>query len=101
MIAVLCAIAWGASRMSMPYHLGQKIPISLDPANLPIYALQTVLRMFIALFISFIFTLLVGALAAKYKTCEMIIIPLIDILQSVPILGYLSMVCCWFYLVIS
>ena len=46
--------------------------------------------MFIALFISFIFTLLVGALAAKYKTCEMIIIPLIDILQSVPILGYLS-----------
>ncbi len=90
MIAILCAIAWGASRMSMPYHLGQKIPISLDPANLPIYALQTVLRMFIALIISFIFTLIVGALAAKYKTCEMIIIPLIDILQSVPILGYLS-----------
>ena len=90
MIAILCAIAWGASRMSLPYHLGQKIPISLDPANLPIYALQTVLRMFIALIISFIFTLIVGALAAKYKTCEMIIIPLIDILQSVPILGYLS-----------
>jgi NitT/TauT family transport system permease protein len=90
MIAILCAIAWGASRMSMPYHLGQKIPISLDPANLPIYALQTVLRMFIALIISFIFTLIVGSLAAKYKTCEMIIIPLIDILQSVPILGYLS-----------
>ena len=90
MIAILCAIAWGASRMSMPYHLGQKIPISLDPANLPIYALQTVLRMFIALIISFIFTLIVGSIAAKYKTCEMIIIPLIDILQSVPILGYLS-----------
>lgn len=90
MIAILCAIAWGASRMGMPYHLGQKIPISLDPANLPIYALQTVLRMFIALIISFIFTLIVGSIAAKYKTCEMIIIPLIDILQSVPILGYLS-----------
>lgn len=90
MIAILCAIAWGASRMGQPYHLGQKLPVSLAPSHLPVYALQTVLRMFIALFISFVFTLIVGAIAAKYKTCEMIIIPLIDILQSVPILGYLS-----------
>ena len=90
MIAILSSIAWGASRMASPYHLGQTIKISLNPDELPLYALQTTLRMFIALILSFIFTFMVGALAAKNKTAEMIIIPLIDILQSVPILGYLS-----------
>ena len=90
MIAILCAIAWGANRMRAPYQLGQDIPISLKPSKLPLYALLTTIRMFIALIISFIFTFIIGALAAKNKTAEKIIIPLIDILQSVPILGYLS-----------
>jgi NitT/TauT family transport system permease protein len=89
-IAILCAIAWGAGNMNAPYHMGQEIPISLKASNLPFYALLTTIRMFIALIISFIFTFIVGALAAKNKTAEKIIIPLIDILQSVPILGYLS-----------
>ena len=89
-IAILCAIAWGAGNMNAPYHLGQEIPISLKASHLPFYALLTTIRMFIALIISFIFTFIVGAFAAKNKTAEKIIIPLIDILQSVPILGYLS-----------
>lgn len=89
-IAILCAIAWGAGNMNAPYHMGQEIPISLKASNLPFYALLTTIRMFIALIISFIFTFIVGALAAKNRTAEKIIIPLIDILQSVPILGYLS-----------
>ncbi len=89
-LSLLTAIAMAGSRMNLPFHLGQQITLSLNPTNLPLYALETVLRMFIALFLSFIFSLVVGTLAAKSERAGKIIIPLIDILQSVPILGYLS-----------
>nr|WP_302473949.1 ABC transporter permease subunit [Legionella sp. PL877] len=76
--------------MAGPYQLGEPLPISLDPAMLPFYALRTVLRMFIALTFSILFTFIVGAMAAKYRRAEQIIIPAIDILQSVPVLSFLS-----------
>jgi len=57
---------------------------------LPGYALESVLRMLIAMIFSLLFTLTVGTLAAKNKHAERIIIPIIDILQSVPVLGFLS-----------
>jgi len=87
---IIMILARNALLMSEPYKLGQKIPISLDPIHLPGYALRTVLRMFIALFFSLLFTLTIATLAAKNKKAERIIIPFIDILQSVPILGFLS-----------
>lgn len=65
-------------------------PIHLDPALLPYYAVRTTLRMFAALIGSFVFTFTYGTLAAKSRRAEMILIPLLDILQSVPILGFLS-----------
>lgn len=74
-----------------PYELGSVIPISLAPHCLPFYVLRTVLRMLIALGVSLLFTLIVGTWAAKSKRAERFIIPLIDILQSVPVLGFLSM----------
>lgn len=46
----LALLAGAAHQMSVPYHLGQEIPVSLAPSKLPGYAMQTVLRMFIALF---------------------------------------------------
>ncbi len=82
--------AWGAKQMSLPFQLGQAIPISLDPHMLPSYALQSVLRMLMAMCFSLLFTFIVGGLAAKNKHAERIIIPMVDILQSVPVLGYLS-----------
>ena len=66
------------------------LPISLNPAILPFYALRTVLRMFIALIFSILFTFIVGTLAAKNRRAEQVIIPAIDILQSVPVLSFLS-----------
>lgn len=87
---LLILLAQSASHMSTPYHLGEKVSISLDPINLPHYALRTTIRMFIALFISILFSFIFGTLAAKYKSAEKIIIPAIDILQSIPILGFLS-----------
>ena len=58
--------------------------------ELPFYALQSISRILIALFISLVFTFIVGTLAARNKHAERILIPAIDILQSVPVLGYLS-----------
>lgn len=89
-LSILAAFAIAASQMHAPYQVGRPIEISLDPAALPGYAVNTVLRMFIALFFSLLFTLTIAPLAAKNKQAEKIIIPLIDILQAIPILGVLS-----------
>lgn len=83
-------LGWAGSQMATPYKLGEPLPISLSPAVLPFYALRTVIRMFIALLLSLIFTFAVGALAAKSHRAERLIIPAIDILQSVPVLSFLS-----------
>jgi NitT/TauT family transport system permease protein len=76
--------------MAVPYTLSQELPLSLDPIHLPYYALRTVLRMFFALVISLLFSFLYASFAAKSKRAEVFLIPLLDILQSVPILGFLS-----------
>ncbi|MGF6923083.1 ABC transporter permease [Paraburkholderia sp. 40] len=64
--------------------------ISLDPANLPEYAMRTTLRMLAAMVASLIFTLLYGTLAAKSRRAGLVLVPILDILQSVPVLGYIS-----------
>lgn len=89
-LGVIAVLAWTAKQMSVPYHLGQVIPISLEPHNLPGYALRTVSRMLLALFVSLLFTLVFGTWAAKSKRAEKIIIPIIDVCQSIPVLGFLS-----------
>ncbi|MFA5962462.1 MAG: ABC transporter permease subunit [Sphingomonas sp.] len=65
-------------------------PVTLDPAYLPYYALRTVIRMFAALAASTVFTLVVATLAARSRRAGQIIVPALDILQSVPILGFLT-----------
>ncbi|KTC64667.1 ABC transporter permease (plasmid) [Legionella adelaidensis] len=88
--SVLFFLGWAGKQMATPYELGKPLAISLDPSHLPAYALRTVLRMFIALFFSLLFTFVVGTLAAKNRRAEQIIIPAIDILQSVPVLSFLA-----------
>ena len=88
--SLLFFLAWAGKQMATPYSLGVPLPLSLEPSQLPFYALRTVLRMFIALILSIIFTFMVGALAAKNRRAEQIIIPAIDILQSVPVLSFLA-----------
>lgn len=88
--ALIVVVAWGTKQMVAPFHAGQVMAISLSPTHLPIYALRTVLRLFIALAFSLIFTFVIGTAAAKNKHAERIIIPIIDILQSVPVLSFLA-----------
>lgn len=64
--------------------------VSLDPRQLPDYTLRSTLRMFIALGCSTLFSLVYGSLAAHNRRAENVLIPLLDILQSVPVLGFLS-----------
>lgn len=65
--------------------------INLDYTSLSKYALRSVVRMFLALFVSLMVTFFLGTLAARSAFWERIIIPLVDILQSAPILGYLTL----------
>ncbi|MBB5699160.1 ABC transporter permease [Sphingomonas yantingensis] len=88
--AVAVLIARGAEGMAEPLARLRQVPVTLDPANLPGYALRTTLRMFAALAASLVFTFAAAALAAKSRRAEMLIIPTLDILQSVPILGFLT-----------
>lgn len=90
-LAALFLVAWGSHQMAAPYTPGDALPISLDPGNLPFYALRTTLRMALAMGASLLFTFIYAALAAKYRRAEMLMIPALDILQSVPILGFLSL----------
>ena len=89
-MGLVTLLAWGSRQMAVPFTPGEHIPLSLDPAHLPMYALRTVLRMVAALIASFAFTFTYATLAAKSRRAEGLLVPLLDILQSVPILGFLS-----------
>ena len=80
----------GRSTLFTPLTAGQATTIHLNPAYLPAYALRTTARMFAALFASLLFTFTYATLAAKSRRAGLILIPILDILQSVPILGFLS-----------
>jgi len=88
--ALFVGVAHGSRSMHQTLEGLEIHPVSLDPRNLPQYALLTTLRMFAALGLSLLFTFLVAPLAANSKKAERIIIPALDILQSVPVLGFLT-----------
>ena len=83
-------IVYGGEQTAAPLSTLDVAPVSLDPSNLPAYALRTTMRMLLAIVCSIIFTFIYAALAAKSRRAEMVLIPLLDILQSVPILGFLT-----------
>lgn len=80
----------GAEGIAEPLSRLRIEPVTLDPAYLPYYALRTTLRMFAALFASLVFTLVVATPAARSRRAGQVIVPALDILQSVPILGFLT-----------
>ncbi|WP_436132293.1 ABC transporter permease [Pseudomonas brassicacearum] len=80
----------GLDQMNQPLGVLDSSPLSLDLVHLPEYTLRTTLRMFIALFASFVFSLVVATLAAKSRKAAIVILPALDILQSVPVLGFLT-----------
>jgi NitT/TauT family transport system permease protein len=90
-LTILALITYLGSGLIVQFQPPTIVPeIDLDPRNLPYYAGRSTLRMFIALFFSTIFTFAYGYVAANSARAEKVLIPLLDILQSVPVLGFLS-----------
>jgi NitT/TauT family transport system permease protein len=88
--AALIGMAQVARGTFAPISSPGAVEVSLDPVNLPGYAMRTTLRMFAALVASLLFTFTYGTAAAKSRRASLVLIPLLDILQSVPILGFLT-----------
>lgn len=90
-IAMLAFFIYGslatAHRWRMEFQPNVAIDLSLR--SLPIYAIYSLFRAIIAYVMSLCFTLILGYWAAKNKTAEKIIIPLLDVGQSIPVLGFL------------
>jgi NitT/TauT family transport system permease protein len=93
--AALLALLYGLLRLAPALNapfLPKTAPstVSTDPADLPYYAVRSLLRMFIGLILSVLFTFVYATAAARLHRAEKVLIPLLDILQSVPVLGFLS-----------
>ena len=90
-LALFGVVAWLLPQINEPIGpSGVPSTVSDDLHLLPYYALRSVFRMFVALFFSLVFTFVYGTAAARCRRLSRVLIPLLDILQSVPILGFLS-----------
>jgi NitT/TauT family transport system permease protein len=89
-LGVFSLLGYGSRGMNAPLATPDSSGLSLDFWLLPYYGLRTTLRMFAAIFVSLGFTFTYATLAAKSRRAEMVLVPLLDVLQSVPILGFLS-----------
>ena len=87
---LLALVGVGRGTIATPLAAIQNQTIHLDPSWLPYYALRSTARMFLALLFSLLFTFTYATLAAKSRRAAMVLIPILDILQSVPILGFLT-----------
>ena len=91
LIALIYGLVRVAPALNAPF-LPRTAPasISTDPASLPYYAVRSLIRMFAALILSLIFTFVYATAAARLRRLEKVLLPILDILQSVPVLGFLS-----------
>jgi NitT/TauT family transport system permease protein len=95
-IGLLTFFAEASRGLLEPLSRLTQVPLSLAPGELPVYAARTTLRMFVAMVLSLLFTFGYGSWAAKSPRAERILVPMLDILQSVPILGFLSVTVVFF-----
>jgi NitT/TauT family transport system permease protein len=95
-VGAMVLIVYGGEQTTLPLSALDAAPVSLDPSHLPLYALRTTMRMLLAIVCSIVFTFVYATLAAKSRRAELVLIPLLDILQSVPILGFLTFTVAFF-----
>ncbi|MRT00476.1 ABC transporter permease subunit [Ralstonia pickettii] len=89
-LAAIVLVAYAAKQMNVPYTPGEHLDVSLDVIELPYYLLRTSIRMLLALGASLAFSFAFAAIASKNRTAEKVMVPALDILQSIPVLGFLS-----------
>jgi NitT/TauT family transport system permease protein len=95
-LAIVVFLAEASRGVVQPLAGLASSPPSLDPTNLPGYAARTTLRMLAAMALSLLFTFTYATWAAKSRRAATVLLPLLDILQSVPILGFLSVTVVFF-----
>src|ERR1700688_2930179 len=95
-LGVIVVLADESRSLVAPLSTLKSNPLSLSPWALPVYALRTTLRMLVALIVSLLFTFTYATWAAKSSRAGSLLIPLLDILQSVPILGFISITVVFF-----
>ncbi len=82
--------------LTLATNFGREQPaaeqISLAPSAIPLYTLFSMARMLGAYILSMLFTLFYGRMAAYNRRAERVMLPLLDVLQSVPILSFLPVV---------
>jgi NitT/TauT family transport system permease protein len=77
--------------VSVPFNrVSAPSSVSTDPWNLPYYALRSLARMFGALTVSTVFAFIYASAAARLRRAEKVLLPVLDVLQSVPVLAFLS-----------
>src|SRR5450432_38640 len=95
-IGLIAFLGEAAHGLFVPLSQLDAVPLSLDPRHLPEYAARTTLRMLLALLLSLVFTLTYATWAAKSERAGKLLVPILDILQSVPILGFMSITLVFF-----
>jgi NitT/TauT family transport system permease protein len=91
MLCLLVAAAYGVMRAAGEWRspLSAGAPLDLATRNLPRYAALSTLRMTVAYVISLVFSLAYARVAAGSRNAERLMLPVLDILQSVPILSFM------------
>ncbi len=89
-VGLLVFLAAASRGVLAPLATIEASPVSLDPSHLPEYAARSTLRMLAAMLLSLLFTFTYATWAAKSPRAGRILVPLLDVLQSVPILGFIS-----------
>ena len=95
-IGVIAFLGEASRGLLKPLATLEATPLSLDPIHLPEYAARTSLRMFAALGLSLLFTFTYATWAAKSARAGKLLVPILDVLQSVPILGFISITVVFF-----
>jgi len=92
-LVAVAALVYLGARLAFrtPVEVGGPV-LTLSPAALPWYALLSVGRMAAAYVLSLVFSLGYGYLAARHRAARTVMMPLLDVLQSVPILSFLPLV---------
>jgi len=93
-IYVVVRLGQDMNTATLSAHVGSSV--STKTSNLPYFAARSLLRMFIALGLSVVFTFIYGTAAARSRRAGRVLIPALDILQSVPILGFLTITVTFF-----
>lgn len=90
-LVLVFGIADLGSQMAVSFHPSEShTRVDLHPALLPYYAARSCLRMFVGLAISLVLAITLGSLTSRSPLAERLLLPMVDVLQSVPVLGFLA-----------